>query len=146
LLLTGCLDGRFNGDRHDVVGEKIEPGRCRQPGIVEISMAFHAPPNATLAVEYHSMRAITGFSTIVYLGGGRVLDKGAARWETERSNDWVAAGENGTIIHELPSVPESAWSAIDFEYYYDENGRAVPTRLHCSLEGDNAPWAFEVKS
>jgi hypothetical protein len=145
VLLAGCLS--FNGGAYDVHGEKIGAGVCRQAGIVEISIEeFYALPNATISVRFHNQWKGNLGGTLISIGitGNDGIEKvyNNANWEKPRVHDWLEAGENATVIWKIPNFPPAPWKQIVYPYAY---GGKNPTYLYCSLEGDNAPLAFETR-
>lgn len=148
LTLAGCL---VQGDRHQVNGEKLGPGHCRQAGIIEIAIqSFQGPPNATLTLDVRNLKdeTLNGIENFLRVkGAGTGNYQGFyGKWSTH-GGGWLRAHENATLVFQLTDVPEAPWKEINLDY--NQGGKdpvVTPSTLHCSLTGDNAPWAFATNA
>jgi hypothetical protein len=149
-LIAGCISPY-------VKGEKLGPGHCRQSGVVEISIQnFQRSPNATLTIKIQSLEQKTKDSNYEPIGNfawlGIVGNDGISKnysesyWNDNREHNWLEPNETDAIYWKIPDFPNAPWREIQVSYVYSKGSRDYPTSMHCSLEGDNAPWAFETKA
>lgn len=148
LSLAGCMASE---GPYFVWGDKISPGHCRQPGVVDVALVGFRPlPNATLLFSVQNLWS-AGVSVqrfgIIGANGDEPSEPPQWRWERPREADWLKPGESATVLLDLQSLPDSPWQRIQFSYgYADEDGLPDdnPTNMQCSLKGDDAPWAFQT--